>query len=313
VTGFLPEGKAGTALREEAVVVQQSVRSLLDWKSLPPDMRAMWEMMIHALCKHIENLIANGEIDEEQIEIIEDLKKLIDDPRLLFKALGLFLSIVDDLDIDKDDSDNIKALKETLKEMAKDTTEGGIVKENMRHIVRLLCDLAAFLDSDELVSIELDIEDDKVVVRVDVEEEIEIRWAELLDIDTETSYGKTNIYLDVHIKEDTTIRFCDDGLDDMGKEKSTIMFDPPDGIDLDFDSSGIFLVDYIEERLGDINLDKICVHSIRFENCMVIFEGESLGKTVKVKMAADAFDEGEVGETASGLTIEVDGEQVFPQ
>jgi hypothetical protein len=126
-----------------------------------------------------------------------------------------------------------------------------------------------------------------------------------------SDYGKTNIYFDLHVKKDATISFCPDGVDKFGNDQMTIDFDPPDGIDLDLDSSGIWVVHVLESEVGIPDLDKLCLDSVRLECGMVVFEGKSDNKTVKI--TADASEQAKKNPKASGVTVEVDGKKTFPK
>lgn len=79
-----------------------------------------------------------------------------------------------------------------------------------------------------------------------------------------------------------------------------IEFRPPDGIDLDIDSSGIFVVNALEKLTGIPDLDQFCFDTIEIKNGEVTIKGKSGGKDVVIEIKGGS------------ITITVAGKQVFP-
>lgn len=257
-----------------------------------------WDAMLEELKKMVDEAEANGELDDEQQELYNDLLKLLEDPNIAIQLFDLILRILDDLRIDHEDLDELKKLKELLDLLRPKVSADGVVGSILDWWLHFLKSLIPSLDDEDLKSIELGTKGDCLEITIDVEdgEEVELRILELIDFDTETWYGTTSIFLDMIIKKDTTITICPD----KDTKTTTIDFDPADGVDLDLDSSGWFVVDILEQQLGIPDLDKLCIDSITFDEDTMVFEGKSAGKDVRIEVNKDEVVievEGEDGET----------------
>ena len=312
-TPFLPSGRRGRELRAQAQAVDAAVDAAFADAGSGVMATSDHQEMYDELCALVEQARKDKSVDEDLLKTYEDLKKLAEDRDLLVAALEALVAIVEDGRLDKDDVEDIEELKAGLKELRKKISKDGDIGKGIDQALRLLCSLAALLDSGKLKSLAVDVVDGKLVVTFDVKDdtEIEIRLLELLDLDTMSDYGKTNIYFDLHVKKDATITFCPDGKDKFGNDQVKIMFDPADGIDLDLDSSGIWVVHVLEDALGIPDLDQLCLGEIRMECGMMIFEGKSAGKAVKI--TGDTAEAAKKNPKKSGVTVEVEGKQTFPK
>ncbi len=310
-TPFLPRGQAGREIRTQTQIVDAAVDVAFADAGGGVMATSAHDTMVEELCELLEKARKAKKVDKDLVQSYEDLKAAVEDKDLLLEMIQALVDILDDTKLDKTDVDDLKTVKDALKKIREKTSEDGELRKGISQFLRLICSLTSLLDSGKLTSLTAEVVDGKLVLTFDVTEEIEIRIAELLDLDTESDYGKTNIYFDLHVKKDATISFCPTGEDKMGNEQAVIDFEPDDAVDLDLDSSGIWVVHVLEDVVGVPDLDHVCLGEIRVECGMVAFEGKSGGKTVKIN--ADSAEAAKKNPKKSGVTVEVDGEQTFPK
>jgi hypothetical protein len=273
----VPAGPAGAGLLQAARGVDGTLQPILVEASGFIDDET-WEKLQEALDEFIEEVRKSDELDAEEKQQYEDLRKLLEDKKDLESFLDLVSRIFKDGRLDRDDAGRVKELVDLLKRLRKLVAKRGTVGHVMDWWIRLLADLLAALDSKDLESIEFKREGDCYEIKIDVKdgEKVELRVLQLIDLDTGGWYGKTNLYLDMVIRKDTTIRICID------EDGMTIEFIPPDGIEFDLDSSGIFVVDAMEEELGIPSLDRFTVSKVRIGRDGMTLEGKSGKSDVKI-------------------------------
>ena len=226
------------------------------------------------------------------VKLLEDIKKTLEDFGLL-KTLGqALINIAKDGKLDQADLEDVKKVKEGLAELVKKLGPDSLLGKGLAGLRRILCEIAAHLESGDLTSISTTIEEGKLIISFKVRRQIKILLFEE-EVDTQSFYGKTTLRLYLLIKKDATIKFYTDA------KKRVIAFEPPDAIDLDLDSSGIFVVDYLSGKFG-FDLDRFCLESITVEDGKLTIRGKSRGKEVVIVIDG-------------GATITVDGTQTFPK
>ena len=311
-TPFLPRGRRGRELRAQTQLVDAAVDTAFANTTTGILDTEDWDEVFKGFCDLLEKAKAEKSADEDLIEVYEDLKQFAADLDELNEMLEALIDMLGNGTIDKNDIEHITTLKKALKKVRKRLKKGGEVRKGVDQLNRFLCSLAALLDSGKLVSITLDEVDGKAVFAFDVTKPVKIRLLELLELDTESDYGTTNLYFELTIKEDAEIRFCEeDELDKLGNAQGTFDFDPDDAFDLDIDSSGWWVVHVLEDLLGIPDLDKVCISEIRSECGMAVITAESDGQEVEIEI--DSTDLAKRTPKKSGVTVKVDGKQTFPR
>ncbi len=262
-----------------------------------------YDAAITNLCKVVEDLQSLTNCPERIKQVFRDLKTIFQAQGLLTQALASLKSIFEDGAITADDRGALLALKHALESILDLLESGGLVKELLEGLLKIICQLYDAVVSGDLVSIHTDTFGGKTYLYIDVTEAVELRLIQFF-IPKELLDGfpiDIPIGLDATVKKDLVIRFCP-VKDHNGKDDGVeIEFFPPDALDLDLDLDVPFAVEILEAETHIPDLDHLCIKSIKMVGGKLVIEAKSDGKDVRIEVNH--------GDT----TIFVDGMKVYPE